>query len=514
MFAYLKTFLKTIHRESTDKKDISNRRIPFLSLCILVIFQIINVNVFAVETENQPQYLSQSISKLVENHYFPLIDPQYLSKSTTFFQVELLEAYKIMVDESTQDLEKRINAAEKVIDLLNKDILDYDPNFTYENGLRVVKALCQFVIEHKIKNSNFIQTAVNLFEKLYLTALFEDIALKANICLLSMRNNNIELPQFFTYHTSEFKMHELSDYDRAIIKSAGEKVSKESLYNHIKTIQDLKLSNSSLSYPFFNDQAGKYIYNFLTNLKIDTKMIEYHDSELDTQKRPIRNIVATIPGTIHPEKKIVLTAHYDSVIPPGAEDNGSGVAVLLEIARILKEERIPLEYTVEIVFFDYEEKDLNGSQAYVRHALINKDEIIGVINFDMVGWDGGDGKLELITAKISASFLEEGVLFVSKIAGRENFVYPIIEDIENLVGHGDYSSFWGWGIDLENKEDVDMSRGYYYAINVTAAQKLEKEYPYYHTVEDTIEKLNIDFLRQVTQWAMEVVYGLANPSDF
>uniref|UniRef100_A0A7C4NS78 Tail specific protease N-terminal domain-containing protein n=1 Tax=Thermodesulfobacterium geofontis TaxID=1295609 RepID=A0A7C4NS78_9BACT len=138
MFAYLKTFLKTIHRESTDKKDISNRRIPFLSLCILVIFQIINVNVFAVETENQPQYLSQSISKLVENHYFPLIDPQYLSKSTTFFQVELLEAYKIMVDESTQDLEKRINASrKKLLILLNKDILDYDPNFTYENGLRV-----------------------------------------------------------------------------------------------------------------------------------------------------------------------------------------------------------------------------------------------------------------------------------------------------------------------------------------------------------------------------------------
>ena len=96
------------------------------------------------------------------------------------------------------------------------------------------------------------------------------------------------------------------------------------------------------------------------------------------------NLVATRPGTNPQGKTLIVGAHYDTVEDsPGADDNASGVAVVLEVARLFA--KIPTPQTLQVVFFDQEEEGLLGSRAFVDHWP-NLAQIQGAIILDMVGY--------------------------------------------------------------------------------------------------------------------------------
>lgn len=108
----------------------------------------------------------------------------------------------------------------------------------------------------------------------------------------------------------------------------------------------------------------------------------------ENRRSPLRvhNVVATLPGT-SPGGFVLLNAHYDSVRHgPGASDDGVAVAVLLEVARIVKSGP-PLKNTLVFLFDDGEETGLCGAEAFCReHEL--RDDIDVVINFDARGTSG------------------------------------------------------------------------------------------------------------------------------
>ncbi len=103
---------------------------------------------------------------------------------------------------------------------------------------------------------------------------------------------------------------------------------------------------------------------------------------------------ANQPASLPPPEVLVLSAHFDSVQgSPGADDDGTGVAALLEIARILKESHKadPLDRTVRLCFFNLEETGLVGSRDYCSHILrhrINNDQekVIGMVSLEMLGY--------------------------------------------------------------------------------------------------------------------------------
>ena len=105
------------------------------------------------------------------------------------------------------------------------------------------------------------------------------------------------------------------------------------------------------------------------------------------------NIVASRRGVVEPEKKVVLGAHYDSIsldfeqseqgFAPGADDNASGVAGILEIARLFAS--IQTGMTVEFVLFGAEELGLVGSDAYAQKALDQGEEIVLMMGLDVIG---------------------------------------------------------------------------------------------------------------------------------
>jgi hypothetical protein len=97
------------------------------------------------------------------------------------------------------------------------------------------------------------------------------------------------------------------------------------------------------------------------------------------------NVIATLRGTVNPELVYVVSSHYDSVeAGPGADDDSSGTAALLEAARVLANH--PMPATIVFASFTGEEGGLLGSREFVRLALASKMHIAGALNNDMVGW--------------------------------------------------------------------------------------------------------------------------------
>ena len=107
---------------------------------------------------------------------------------------------------------------------------------------------------------------------------------------------------------------------------------------------------------------------------------------VDMTKRPLWNVVAERVGTANgPPRQVILGAHYDTVEDTqGASDNGSGLAVLMTIARHIAERDYPFD--VRIVLFGAEEEGLLGSKHYVETMTGQEiDGTIAMLNFDAAG---------------------------------------------------------------------------------------------------------------------------------
>ena len=97
------------------------------------------------------------------------------------------------------------------------------------------------------------------------------------------------------------------------------------------------------------------------------------------------NVVATLPGKLHPEQVYIVGAHYDSVGNPGADDNASGTAGVVEAARVLSQYQF--DRTIKFIAFDREEQGLIGSKAYV--GAHGGDDVEGMISMDMIAYNTG-----------------------------------------------------------------------------------------------------------------------------
>lgn len=157
--------------------------------------------------------------------------------------------------------------------------------------------------------------------------------------------------------------------------------------NLIKTISELQSRGGRASFERQSLAAEWIAERFRKNgLEVRLETYEY---DLKVWK----NVVATIKGTKKPEEYLVVMAHLDTICvdamdgSPGADDNGSGVAVLLDVARALRD--VPLEKSVLFCIFSNEETGCIGSRRFVRDARKNGLQILAAINFDHLGYNPG-----------------------------------------------------------------------------------------------------------------------------
>ncbi len=121
----------------------------------------------------------------------------------------------------------------------------------------------------------------------------------------------------------------------------------------------------------------------------------YEESQLSENAfsyggKTTKNLILTKTGTKYPDTYVIVCGHYDTIVGPGVNDNGSGVSLILEVARILKD--VPTEYSIKFINFSGEEQGLLGSQHYVS-TVVNgttpKMDIKLVFNIDQVGGVAG-----------------------------------------------------------------------------------------------------------------------------
>ena len=219
-----------------------------------------------------------------------------------------------------------------------------------------------------------------------------------------------------------------------------------------------------------------------------------------------QNLIATFPGTVHPDEVVILSAHFDSTstnpywLAPGAEDNASGTAALLEAARILRYYRF--DRTIKLVWFNAEEQGLLGSASYVAdHPTGN---IVGVVNLDMFGYDSNsDGCFELHVGTLSQSETV-GQCFAQTI--QSNSLPLTFDYITSGAETGsDHSTFW-------NKEigAVEVLENYSNQFLPTGCSNSDPS-PFYHQTTDYTIHMNLPVTFDIARAGIATAVNLAGP---
>lgn len=134
----------------------------------------------------------------------------------------------------------------------------------------------------------------------------------------------------------------------------------------------------------------------IPNLKVDGQAVDIPVQGVGTLKG--WNLIATLPGAS--DETVIICAHYDSVPAqgldgksdaPGANDDGSGCAVVLEAARVMS--KLKPRATIKFILFTSEEMGLKGSQLYAAQAKSKGEKILAVLNNDIVGNSKGENGL-------------------------------------------------------------------------------------------------------------------------
>jgi hypothetical protein len=135
-----------------------------------------------------------------------------------------------------------------------------------------------------------------------------------------------------------------------------------------------------------HDLARQNIFDTFVSFGLDVSLDPF-PYDLETYY----NVVAIKEGQLSPGTQFIIGAHYDSVNNPGADDNGSGTAGVMEIARVLSQ--YEFESTIIFIAFDREEQGLIGSNAYAtEHAA---DNIQGMISLDMIAYNTGADAVDI-----------------------------------------------------------------------------------------------------------------------
>jgi len=232
------------------------------------------------------------------------------------------------------------------------------------------------------------------------------------------------------------------------------------------------------------------------------------------ENRPYRNIIATKPGKDKKDKIIIICAHYDSVVgSPGADDNASGVAALLELARLFSQ--LDLNKTLKFIAFTNEEPpfyltEYMGSFRYAKEARKRKEDIKAVLCLESIGFYSDKNKSQsypfglslfypdkanfiAVISNLPSGYLLKRIVGEFKKASNfpvEYLIAPIF--LAEAISFSDHWSFWKFG---------------YRAVMVTDTAFYRN--PYYHTQQDTADKLNYNNMLKVIRGLYKVVLNLS-----
>ena len=219
------------------------------------------------------------------------------------------------------------------------------------------------------------------------------------------------------------------------------------------------------------------------------------------------NIVVTIPGQTRPQEEILLTAHIDSATydfdpkapAPGADDNASGVAALLEALAVFSQ--YEFDRTVKIIFFSGEEYGLWGSRAYTQQN--DMDAVQAVINLDVISYDPNNDQCADLHAGTLAQSENIGLMML-QLVETYNLDLQVEYFTDDAIDASDHSPFWQEGVGavllsanlIDGREDT--------------CEPAEFN-PNMHTADDTFKNINAYTGFELTRLALITAIELAGP---
>lgn len=274
--------------------------------------------------------------------------------------------------------------------------------------------------------------------------------------------------------------------DRSQISLLG-KVSRASLERDIRHLSTAFPTRHSLSRHI--DAAADWIAKRLRENGLrDVSFHEYRHAG-----RNLRNVVGIKPG--RGPKTILLCAHYDSrmedpsdsVSPaPGANDNATGVAALLEVARILAP--VPLGDSLRFVFFSGEEQEYWGSRPYARKVKAERLDLRFVFNLDQIGFPPRDRAIT-VDRDVGGPHRDNDAASRALVERIQRLARTAVK-VPTRVGPAFGSDY----IPFENEGYV-----------ITGLYEAGKNYPAYHSTRDTAEKVDFAYVTDMTRLALATV---------
>lgn len=203
------------------------------------------------------------------------------------------------------------------------------------------------------------------------------------------------------------------------------------------------------------------------------------------------NVVATIPGTLNPEKLIIIGGHHDSitndgsdplVTAPGADDNASGTSAALEIARVMRANNYQPECSIRFVTFACEELGLWGSKHYASLAQQEGWDVKLMINHDMIA-NSTQPQANWRVRMMPYEGFEGYTALAMNVIDTQTVLAPFAGNL-NSAG-SDSHSFW--------------QRGF------PAIYFFEDQFcPYYHSVNDIVTNINPQYGKEMVRASMAV----------
>jgi len=196
-----------------------------------------------------------------------------------------------------------------------------------------------------------------------------------------------------------------------------------------KTVQELVAFGDRSVGSSGNRAVADYLYQRLSGFGLTVVF----------QGEEQRNVVALLKGTnATPREVVMVGAHYDSVKKsPGATDNGAGVAIVLEQARLLRDQQFP--YDIKFSFWNAEEIGGQGSKVYVKEALQKNEPLAFYLNYDSVGFDSGQSLLDLMYDSHSEKIAKQ----VPALITRYQLGYTVTQNTKKCFS--DHRPFWDAG---------------------------------------------------------------------
>jgi len=252
-------------------------------------------------------------------------------------------------------------------------------------------------------------------------------------------------------------------------------VSYDNLENDLHTFQDFGVKEVGTT-------ANNETKDWIKSRYIDLGYTNIIEQPFTVSGNETNNLIITKEGSLYPNTFLIIDGHYDTINGPGANDNGSGTVLILELARLLKD--IDTEYSIKFIHFSGEEGGLIGSQYYVNNTVIPENlDISLVLNLDQIGGVYGMNNNTVICERDEnnnpSSNNTESAVATQTLANSIELYSSLDTEISYAYG-SDYIPF-------ENNGEI-----------ITGLYE-KNESPYTHGPNDIIANMDIDYLFQITK---------------